>query len=107
MTVLKFDRLARLPLTDLLKEMKRRTRKLAIAWQRIPMEQGLTKLIAQSEKPLALRDHDEIKNVWREIHGDLRQYNILQEFDQEPMRTSLLTFLKGKAKEPRGPETEL
>jgi hypothetical protein len=62
---------------------------------KLKLKAGLTFLIDEATKPLALRNHDVIVATWRDIHAELKIRSILKPFESEPMKTRVLDFLKG------------
>ena len=59
----------------------------------------LVYLKEESKLPLAMRNVRQVQMVWKRIHSDLKRHAILQDFENEPMKSRILEFLKGGATE--------
>jgi hypothetical protein len=89
------SKLKSMNVTNLLKAMNDECSGIPFVKERMPLKLALDFLEEESEKPKFMRNQAEIRITWKRIHPELKKRKILNEFEEQPMKSKLLEFLKG------------
>lgn len=81
--------------TQLLEAMNAACGDISFIKVRTAIRASLKYLEEESKKPVSARDLREIAETWRRIHPELKKRAILRPFEEEPMKSRLMDFLKG------------
>lgn len=83
------------PAHEILAAMKREAAGVMDIRTKVRLKNELQFLEDQAKAPRNLRDQNAIKLKWKQIHEELKKRAILRPFEEEPMKSKLLEFLRG------------
>ncbi len=89
------SKLIGMDVTNLLRSMNDECSGIPFVKERMPLKTTLTFLEDESTKPKYLRNQTEIRVAWKRIHPELKKRKVLDQFEEEPMKSKLIEFLKG------------